>query len=63
MVVLDIQRNFIMRELSDMEVGNISGGVIPLLAVLGFVYYERENISDFFEGAFEGYGDNQQAHR
>lgn len=52
-----------MRELSDMEVGNISGGVIPLLAVLGFVYYERENISDFFEGAFEGYGDNQQAHR
>lgn len=52
-----------MREMIDTEVQSVSGGVIPLLAVLGFVYYERENISDFFEGAFEGYGDNQDAHR
>lgn len=51
-----------MRNLSASEVSAVTGaGVIPAIAVLGFVYYERENIRDFVEGFFEGYEREMQS--
>jgi len=53
-----------MRTLAS-EVCAVSGGVatITALVVPGFVYKERNNIRDFFEGFFEGYEENQSEHQ
>ncbi|UOV06143.1 hypothetical protein MUU75_05560 [Pseudoxanthomonas mexicana] len=51
-----------MRQIDDEQVSQVGGGGLALLAALAFVYYEREHIGDFFEGAFEGYENNQKEH-
>lgn len=51
-----------MRELENNEIYNVEGGMALLLGGLTFVYYERENISDFFSGFYEGFYDNQVPH-
>lgn len=44
-----------MREMTDSEIKNVEGGILPyLLGGLAFVYYERQNIRDFVDGFFEG---------
>jgi len=45
-----------MKILNAEEVAAVSGGILPLLGVLGFVYYERNNIGDFFSGFYDGLG-------
>lgn len=52
-----------MNLMSGDQLENVNGGGLMLLATLAFVYYEREHIGDFFEGAFEGYDKNQLEHR
>lgn len=51
-----------MRELNIADCEQVAGGAIPLLVILAAVYHERENVSDFFEGVFEGYENNQNEH-
>ena len=54
-----------MKALQENEVSMVSGGAagaITALVVLAFVYKERNNIRDVFEGACEGYEENQAAH-
>ena len=50
-----------MRDINACEASSVGGGLIPAIAVLGFVYYERENIRDFVEGYFEGYEREMQS--
>ena len=55
-----------MKALQENEVSMVSGGAagaITALVVLAFVYKERNNIRDFFEGVYEGYDKNQEKHR
>lgn len=53
-----------MRDIHQAELSSVSGGAVPvLLGVLAFVYYEREHIGDFFEGAFEGLEQVQNSHK
>lgn len=52
-----------MNLLSENQLLQVNGGGLVLLATLAFVYYEREHIGDFFEGAFEGYEKNQLEHK
>mgnify|MGYP000880116231 FL=1 len=52
-----------MRSIDGDETAMVSGGNSLLWSALKFVYKEREQIGEFFEGFFEGYGDNQEAHR
>lgn len=52
-----------MHNLDTDQIEAVAGGVLPLVAALAFVYYEREHIGDFFEGAFEGYDKNQAEHK
>jgi len=42
-----------MYELTSDQIAEVSGGVLPLLGVLAFVYYERQEISDFFGGVMD----------
>lgn len=51
-----------MTELTQSELDNVAGGLLPLLAVLGFVYYERQNIRDYAEAYFEAYDTTIKAH-
>ncbi len=44
-----------MYELTSDQIAEVSGGVLPLLGVLAFVYYERQEISDFFGGVMDGF--------
>ena len=44
-----------MQQLKDSMLDSVSGGnPALLLAALGFVYYERHDIADFFTGFYEG---------
>ncbi|MBP3982795.1 hypothetical protein J5837_00040 [Pseudoxanthomonas helianthi] len=44
-----------MRDLNEHEVSIVDGGNAALLAGLAFVYYERNNIRDFFDGFLDGF--------
>ena len=44
-----------MKELSLDQINDVSGGVLPLLGALAFVYYERNEIADFVSGALDGF--------
>lgn len=44
-----------MKELSPDQINDVSGGVLPLLGALAFVYYERNEIADFVGGAMNGF--------
>jgi hypothetical protein len=54
-----------MEELFTDDAGLISGGLLPAAAVLIWLLVpsNRDQVGDFFEGVFEGYGQNQQAHK
>ncbi|MDG2526109.1 hypothetical protein P6166_12160 [Stenotrophomonas sp. HITSZ_GD] len=50
-----LQEQFAMYELTSDQIAEVSGGVLPLFGVLAFVYYERQEISDFFGGVMDGF--------
>jgi hypothetical protein len=52
-----------MRVLSETEMTDVSGGAIPLLVVLGFVYSHQDEIRGFFDAAYEAYGNTRLAHQ
>jgi hypothetical protein len=43
-----------MRELDEIQSEYVGGGFIQAVAVLAFVYYERQNIRDFVGGVLDG---------
>jgi hypothetical protein len=45
-----------MRELEAEELESVGGGILPLLAALGFVWYQAPQIQSFFQGYFDGVG-------
>lgn len=45
-----------MRELKLSELHDASGGLIPLVVVLGFVWHEADHIRDFVDGFLDGAG-------
>lgn len=49
-----------MRIIENHEVEQVSGGVLPALAVLGFVAYNAEKIESFVEGFFDGLSEANQ---
>jgi hypothetical protein len=51
-----------MQELESEDSMKVSGGIWPLVAILAFVYHERNNIKDFVEGAFEGMESSKANH-
>lgn len=50
-----IQKESSVKELSLDQISEVSGGVLPLLGALAFVYYERNEIADFVGGALDGF--------
>lgn len=48
-----------MRELTLEEAVAVSGGIFPLVATLAFVFYQRENIYDFYGGFLDGFHGTQ----
>ncbi len=50
-----IQEESSVKELSLDQINDVSGGVLPLLGALAFVYYERNEIADFVSGALDGF--------
>ncbi|MFG6111543.1 hypothetical protein [Stenotrophomonas nematodicola] len=44
-----------MNELTVEQANEVSGGVLPYVAVLAFVYYERNEIRDFVGGVLDGF--------
>lgn len=50
-----MQREFSVKELSPDQINDVSGGVLPLVGALAFVYYERNEIADFVGGAMDGF--------
>jgi hypothetical protein len=50
-----IQEESSVKELSLDQINDVSGGVLPLLGALAFVYYERNEIADFVNGALDGF--------
>lgn len=50
-----MQKEFSVKELSLDQINDVSGGVLPLLGALAFVYYERNEIADFVGGAMDGF--------
>lgn len=46
-----------MRDLHVDEIRAVAAGVLPLLATLGFVWYEADHIEEFVEGFFHGLED------
>ena len=51
-----------MRALSQQEAADVSGGLIPLVVVLGFVYSNQDKIRGFFDAAYESYGAARLSH-
>lgn len=52
-----------MRDLTAVELDNVSGGVMPLLlATLGFVYYKQDDVRAFFDAFYESYYETRRAH-
>lgn len=50
-------------EISNAEIDHVSGGnPLALGAVALFVYHERNEIKDFFEGFFEGVEESNSRH-
>lgn len=45
-----------MRELQFSEINEVSGGIIPLIIALGFVWHEAGHIRDFVDGFLDGAG-------
>lgn len=52
-------RRVTMRELNIAETEAASAGLLPLLAVLGFVWYEAPNIESAFNGFFDSMLEHQ----
>lgn len=51
-----------MIELTPDQIDEVSAGVGPIaipLAILGFVYYERQNIRDFVGGVLDGFNQTE----
>jgi len=49
------KKEFEMNELTVEQANEVSGGVLPYVAVLAFVYYERNEIRDFVGGVLDGF--------
>ena len=43
-----------MSELTNEEINEVSGGLLPLLGILATVVANEQNISDFFNGIGDG---------
>lgn len=48
-----------MRELNSADTQAVSGGLFPLIAVLGFVWYEAPNIQFAVNGFFDSMLEHQ----
>lgn len=49
------QKETVVNELTVDQIHQVSGGVLPYVAVLAFVYYERNEIADFVGGVLDGF--------
>jgi len=48
-----------MRELTSLDTQAVSAGLVPLLVVLGFVWYEAPNIESAVNGFFDSMLEHQ----